>query len=403
MSFLKTISFLSLLLLFLSCDSGEITPQADLKITETQGKIIDADNAFGVTLLKALHTESPQENLFISPLSISYALGMTLNGAGGTTQEEMIEMLGKANLSLPELNESYRDLMGALESLDPKVAMEIANSIWYRQDFEVLESFKAVNEDYFDAEVAALDFGDPNAKDTINQWVDDKTQGKIEEIIESIESDHIMFLINAIYFKGDWTTPFDSELSSLSSFKNIDQSLSEIVMMHNFGDTKYGDFDDFEAVELPYSDGHFSMLVMLPDLESDIDELIDSLSPEQLLRTYDALESEEIFLWLPRFELEYKKKLKEILIDLGMESAFFPGANFKGINANASLMVNQVVHKTFVEVNEDGTEAAAVTVVDIVETSLPPNPMVRVDRPFLFLIKDNVANTLIFAGKVTNL
>ena len=402
MKVLFTLSLLTTLLVS-ACDSSDPESQAELKITATQQEIISADQVFGIQLFKALHNAQSDENLFISPLSISYALGMTLNGAGGDTQAEMIDMLGKAGLSLPELNESYRDLMDALESLDPKVVMEIANSIWYREDFQVLESFKATNENYFDAEVAALNFGDPGAKNTINQWVDDKTHGKIEEIIDEIMPDHVMFLINAIYFNGRWTTPFDPELTTLSRFFNLDDSFSEVAMMHHFGEVKYSEFETYEAVELPYGDGHFSMVVMLPSVESSADELVAQLSPSQLEATYEGLESEEIFMWMPRFELEYKKKLKNILIDLGMEKAFISGANFEGINPDASLVVNEVVHKTFVEVNEEGTEAAAVTVVEIVETSLPPNPMFRVDRPFVFLIKDNVANTLIFAGKVNNL
>jgi len=403
MKFVKLPIFVCLLLLFVACDSNSDLARVELKVTETQEQIISSDNTFGVNLFKALHSESPQENIFISPLSISYALGMTLNGAEGNTKTEMMQVLDKANLSLEEINQSYKDLANALTSLDPDVAMEIANSIWYRDNFDVLETFKTVNRDYFNAEVEALDFGDPGAKDTINNWVSDKTYGKIEEIIETIRSDHVMFLINAIYFNGAWTRPFDPELTQNIGFTSGSGTSSLVPAMYQFGEVKYADFEGFEAIELPYADKHFSMVVMLPDEDSSVNALLADLSPDKLKSSYDALEAEEIFLWLPRFELEYKAKLKDILIGLGMRDAFTSSADLSKINPEISMMINQVVHKTFVKVNEDGTEAAAVTVVDIVETSLPPNPMFRVDRPFVFLIKDNVANTILFLGKVSEL
>jgi serpin B len=385
-------------------DSGRI----DRELTIAEKELIESDNLFGLKLFRSLAKADKDFNIFISPLSISMALGMALNGAAGETRQEIQETLELSGMTIEDVNLSYQSLIEFLTNLDDAVKFEIANSIWCREGFQVKQEFYDLNRIYFGAEVAELDFNLPSAADIINNWVDSKTHGKITDIVESpIGPLMMMFLINAIYFKGDWTCQFDKDLTHDTDFSLADGSKVKVEMMALESDFHYYENDMFQEVDLPYGNGDFSMMVFLPrlnDISADASNLISQFTDENWNIWQDNLDSSTVNLYLPKFELEYEKKLKDILTDLGMGIAFVPfQADFSGIADVEDLHISSVIHKTYVKVDEEGTEAAAVTSVGIGNTSIPPeSKLMIVNRPFVIVIKENKSGTLLFLGKVEN-
>ena len=375
------------------------------ELTPAQKILVQSDNKFGLKLFKEIIKEEKDKNVFISPLSVAMALGMTYNGANGSTQEAMQKTLELSSLSIQEVNESYKNLIKLLTQLDPKVQFQIANSIWYRQVLTPEEEFLNLCKEYFDALVSGLDFGDPQAAKTINAWVDENTNGKIKEIVDDpIDPLTVMFLINAIYFKGIWTYQFDKESTKDDWFVLPDSSWKRCKMMEQRGLYKYFSNDDFQAVDLPYGDGNFSMTIFLPHLQRDIDSLIAKFDHENFNHWISSLSfpSDSFDIYIPKFTLEYELKLNDALKALGMGVAFNPWlADFTKMYESGDVWINEVKHKTFVEVNEEGTEAAAVTSVQMY-SSLPSHSGFRVDRPFVFAIRENQSQTILFIGKIVD-
>ena len=407
----KTLSFtliISTCFVFTQCINNPILPNSkDLsQLTLAERGLIGSDNNFGFKLFKEINGEEKNENIFISPLSVAMALGMTYNGANGSTQEAMQKTLELSGLTLQEINESYKNLIELLINLDPKVKFQIANSIWYREIFPVEAEFININQTYFDAEVRGLDFSAPNASKIINGWVDEKTTGKIEKIVDDpINPLTMMFLINAIYFKGTWTYEFDKSQTKDDMFTLPDGSKKPCKMMTQESEFQYFENDDFQAIDLPYGDGDFRMTIFLPRLEKDVNSLIAELNQENWNRWISSFQKQELTLQLPKFTLEYEIKLNDVLGALGMEVAFNPSlADFtkmyKKEEVGANLYISNVKHKTFVEVNEEGTEAAAVTSVEMTLESVQIKPLMRIDRPFIFAIRENHSGTILFIGKI---
>lgn len=395
-------------LLAVACDSiDHDDPLRDVRsLTESEQHLVHADNSFGMNVYKALHAEAPEDNLFISPLSMSMALGMALNGAEGETLQEMQEVLLKADLTQEAINESYKSLISLLSGLDPAVTLTIANSIWYREGFNVNDEFLTTNRTFFDAEVTALDFTAPEAVDDINSWVDNKTNGLIETIIESIDSETLMYLINAVYFKGDWTYQFDPEYTEDAPFNNLNDAPTDVPMMALRGAFPYYYSEEAAYIELPYGDSLYTMTIVLPHDNDQMNALLADPDGRFLRNFTERQDYETVDLFLPKFELEYDISLGSVLQTLGMQKAFIPQqADFSRINDQQDLYISQALHKTFVEVTEEGTEAAAVTAVIIGTTSVGEDitPVFRVDKPFLFFIQEKTSGSLIFAGKITNL
>ena len=372
------------------------------ELTVAEKRLVQSDNKFGLKLFKEIIEEEGDKNVFISPLSVSMALGMTYNGAKGTTQEEMQTTLELSGLTIQEVNQSYKSLIELLTGLDPKVRFEIANSIWYRQEFSFEEEFIHLNKTYFNAQVRGLDFSDPSAPDIINGWIDEGTNGKIKEIVDEIDPLAVMFLINAIYFKGSWTERFDESLTADDWFTLPDGSRKPCRMMMQTDDFGYFEDSDFQAVDLPYGDAGFSMTIFLPRPETDVDALIAQFNQENWDYWINSFSKRSVGLYFPKFTLEYELTLNDVLKALGMEIAFEPyQADFTGMyKGPESLYISEVKHKTFVEVNEEGTEAAAATSVEMVLTSAPLSVTMRVDRPFVFVIKENHSQTILFMGKI---
>jgi len=404
----KTPVFLiSLLILSLgiltSCETIEPGPKEPKKVelNKKAAEILQADRQFAFELFKEVHGLSDADNLMISPLSTSYALGMTLNGANGTTKDAFREVLHFENLSDQEVNESYQDLMAQLVTLDDQVQFSIANSIWYKLGYNVLEDFIATNQEYFDAAVEELDFSDPGAKDIINGWIEEKTNDKIQDMLDYIPVDAVMYLINAIYFNATWKYQFDPEETIEDNFRLEGGGTHRCDFMQIEGAFNYTSQEAFTAVELPYGDSAFSMVVLLPKPGVNMAALVAALNGESWDSWMNASYPANLLVQLPKFKYEYKLLLNDPLIDLGLGIAFNESADFSNITPGGGIFISRVIHQTFIDVNEEGTEAAAATIVEMIETSEPSGPeLFRADKPFLYMIKENSTGVLLFMGKV---
>ncbi len=379
--------------------------QIELKSVTEQ--LISADNRFGFELMQnILKEQESQENTMISPVSISLALAMTYNGADGETKTAMEQTLHLDTLTRKQINESYKALIEALLTVDPKVTMEIANSIWYRQGFQVEQPFIDINKEYYDAKVDALDFSSPDAVKTINTWVAEKTHDKIDKIVEKIDPLTVMYLINAIYFNGKWKFQFDEEKTAKETFYFLDGNDIQTETMVT--EEKFGYFsnDLFQAVQLPYGRGNYSMVCFRPNENHNANEVINAMTEEKWNLWMDSLQQKKVQIHLPKFTFEYKKELGDLLKLMGMEIAFSPNsADFSRINPNRKdLHISKVLHKTFIEVDEKGTEAAAVTSVTVNVTSVQPSQplVVRFNKPFVFAIREVTTNTIVFMGIMTD-
>ena len=362
----------------------------------------ESNNKFGFKVFKEIVKEQADDNIFISPMSISYALGMTFNGADGKTKEEMAKTLEFGNLTDSEINASFKALMKKLMELDPKVMMEIANSIWYRENVDVLKKFKEVNQDCFQAEIRNIDFSDQETVGIINNWVSENTKGKITEVIDEIDALAMMYLINAIYFKGSWTDEFNKERTREDKFFIAEEKSVLCKMMNTSNENLYFENDDFQAIELPYGKENFSMIVILPKKEKDINEFISNLNLEDWNSWLTGFSKQNGSLVLPKFKIEYELEMNDVLKILGMPNAFTADADFSKMTKKQKLFISNVKHKTFVDVNEEGTEAAAVTVVEMKLTSFKPGFFMKVNRPFVFAIKEKEMNSILFIGKIVN-
>ncbi|MGD9899888.1 MAG: serpin family protein [Calditrichaceae bacterium] len=379
-------------------------PQPVRELNDHEKQLAEADNVFSLKLFREVNNVESEKDIFISPLSVSFALGMTLNGAAEETYQAIRRTLEFDNLDPDEINATYKSLIEYLTKIDPKVAVQIANSIWYREGFSVKDEFLKTNQFYFNAEIAALNFADPDAVVTINNWVDNNTNGKITRIVDTINDEIVMLLINAVYFKGDWMYEFDPEDTFDGSFYLPDGSTEICRMMPQENTFDYFSNDSFQAVDLPYGNSAYSMTVFLPAEEADINQIIKQMDGTAWENWINGLSQKKGRLVLPKFKKEYDINLNDILKTLGMEVAFNAGvADFSNINETAELFISKVTHKTFIEVDEKGTEAAAVTAVEVGVTSVDPDYFVmEVNRPFFFVIREKHSGTILFMGKILN-
>ena len=403
---MKTIYFLliisSIAFLF-SCETEPIEKETPrINLTKKSAEIIEADHAFGFELFREVCRESELENIMISPMSVSYALGMTYNGAAGTTLDAFNEVLHFGNLTNQEVNESYKDLMDQLLNLSEEVEFALANSIWYRKNYPVLEAFIKTNEDYFRAAVEEADFSDPNTLKLINGWIEEQTNEKIKDMLDYIPGDAVMYLVNAIYFNANWKYEFPKENSYEGDFKLENKSQTTVDYMVVEGDFLYTNNDDFTAVELPYSDSSFSMLVMLPNPGITLSSLTESLDVDSWDSWFEHSQRQGVRVILPKFKYEFKSLLNDPLKTLGLGVAFSGDADFSRIVSDGDIFISRVIHQTFIDVQEEGTEAAAATIVEMKELSSPGgvSTTFHADHPFIYLIKENSTGAIVFMGKV---
>jgi len=379
----------------------------DFDLGKIDVSIKNGNEKFAVDIFKLLNTEDESKSIFISPLSISSALSMIYNGAETTTKEAMGKALSYEGVEMDKLNESYKNLIAHLNNVDPKVELNINNSIWIRKDEKIKgemikEEFLKTNRDTFSAHVTGLDFNKAEAADTINKWISEATKGKINKMIAPpISSDVIMYLINAIYFKGQWTKQFDKKCTFTGTFNTEDGQKKEVQMMTRTGAVEYGNFENTKIVRLPYGDKKTAMYGILPEEGMKINDYIEQLSIEKWQELKDSISSrKDVILQIPKFKLEYGiKDLNSSLTALGMGEAFGETADFSGIGDN--ICISRVLHKAVIEVNEEGSEAAAATVGEITTTSASVPITFIADRPFI--LADEETGTILFMGKLSDI
>ncbi len=376
------------------------------ELTGSERALIAASDTFGVALLGAVNTTRASENIFLSPLSVSVALGMTMNGAAGTTYDEMRRGLGFGTLAQTDINQSYESLIDLLLALDRYVTFKVANSIWTDQRFAsaVEPAFLTTVKQYFDAEARVIDFRSPNAVPTINGWADQNTAGKIKKVLDEIAENEVMFLMNAIYFKGDWRTAFDPKQTSPRPFRLLSGQSVNVETMYRKGNVRRGEIPGATVVDLPYGGDAFTMTVLLPDSTSDVNALVARLTPTTWREAQAAVRVADVGLYLPKLKLSWKAGLLAELKALGMRDMQNPRvADFSKLARGAQpgdLYITKVQHDSYVDVNEVGTEAAAVTTVGVGVTSFCPTCDVRIDRPYLFAIRERLSGTVLFVGKI---
>lgn len=375
---------------------------------EARGRLAGAYTGFGLRLFAALHQQTPDQNIFISPASIALALAMTYNGADGQTRAAMARVLGLEGLSPDEVNRASADLRVALANPDPKVELTIANSLWVKKGLALAPLFVQRNKDYYGAQVTSLPF-DSRAPAAINRWVSQNTKGKIDRIVDQIDPQTVLYLINAIYLQATWTRPFDRAATAPASFTLPGGQLKSVAMMaqqgrYHYVRALYGDRSQgFQAVRLPYGKGRVALYIVLPDAGSSLADWCSALNERSWQELVGELKEREGTVRLPRFKAEYSAQLNQALAGLGMGVAFDPQrADFPGITAGSDrVWIDQVRHRALLEVNEEGTAAAGATEVRIAASAMaePPFEMV-IDRPFFLAIRDDQTGALLFVGAV---
>ncbi len=380
-----------------------------IELDEKSAQLVEADNTFGLEIFQEIRNESIEENIMISPLSISVALAMAYNGADGATKTEMEKTLKLNGLTTEEINNSYKLLIAALQSIDEDVVFELANAIFYTSNFVVKPAFINDNQNYYDAKVDALNFNSPAAIEKINGWVAEKTHDKIEKIIESLSPNDRMVLLNAIYFNGIWSVEFDEDGTKMHNFKKKDGTNKEVAMMKKEDKLEYTSNSLFQAVKLPYGNGQYNMFVLLPEVGKNSEDVINEMSADNWLSWNGNFElKEHVVVTMPRFKYEFEMQINDVLKKMGMQKAFNSQlSDFTKISDDKDLFISSVIHKSFIDVNETGTEAAAVTSITFTTTSIGPGDQVQkiyftVDKPFVFAITEKDTDAILFIGEVQN-
>jgi serine protease inhibitor len=397
----KLLIFLLLLSVPLSgCTKSAVTPKKVEAATRVDSRLVEANTEFAFKLYQQLLLDKEKENIFFSPASISFALSMVFNGAAGGTLEAMAAAMGIEKLGLDDLNKANADLRTILLNPDPRVETDIANSLWAEKDARVKEDFLQRNKEFYDATVEKLDFSDPGAPDVINKWVELQTRGKIKKLIEELNEDMRLILVNALYFNGKWTEPFDKDMTEEADFSLAGGALRQVPMMYRKGSIPYYDGDGFKAVSIPYGEERLSMYIFVTD--SDLESFTAKLSAENWNSWMSQFSAREVALYLPRFKADYDASLATALSSLGMGIAFSDRADFSAMTPDNNWTIYDVIHKATIEVDEEGTEAAAVTGVVVGITSYIEPLEVRADRPFFFAIRDDLTGTILFMGSIAD-
>ena len=352
---------------------------------------------FDFTLFNKMNKEKSGKNLIISPLSIYQVLSLTTNGAKGETQKEMLDVLQSTNLE--ELNEINYEILKTFKRFS---TIEIANAVMTK--FTPLEDF-CTTADKYSAPIEPLE-----SLEQVNKWCSDKTHGKIPKILETLEPETVMLLLNAIYFKGEWETQFEKESTKNLTFYNFGSEEKSVETMEQLSHFYYYEDKKVQIIELKFKEDFMSAIIILPNEKMDINTYINYLpmSHDEMNIVLGQLKRKKVHLLLPKFEVEFSDELNQILIDLGMYDAFSPNdADFSGLREEGGLYISKVIHKTYLKVNENGTEAAGVTVVEMNESAIFDEDSkiydMKVNRPFLFLLKNNILpedHNLLFMAKI---
>ncbi len=375
-------------------------PKVEIMTNQTSNTAASATNKFGLALFKEEARQNKGKNVLVSPASVAIALAMTMNGARSTTLAAMQSTLGfSENESLETINASMAALLAALTDPSSGVELNVANAIWAEQSMTFKPDFLNRVVAAYQATINNADFGDAGTVDAINAWADEKTKGKIPTIIKSISPDMVMFLLNAIYFKGKWSEAFDKSMTYSRAFNSEEGEVSA-MFMNREAELRYVGNKSYQAVALPFgASGRVVLYVVLPAEGAKIDDFVQNFDGAVFAALKQAYKS-EVELSLPRFQVEFDTDLKASLGKLGMSEALSAGADLSGL-ADASMYISQVKHKTFARFDEDGGEAAAVTAVGVALECVRMVPRIDVDRPFVAALVDETTDTLLFIGKVS--
>lgn len=368
-------------------------------LTVPEQQAIRASNAFGLTLLHAVSASNPGENVVLSPFSASVALGMAYAGADGETATAMRTTLGWGDASRSEVLDGYRALPAMLAALDPQVTFTSANSLWVKDDFVARPAYIAEMKDVFAADVRNRAFV-PATLAEINAWASTNTNGRIPQVIDAFPNGLVALLMNALYFKGSWRDRFDVSQTQPGPFTTASGATPSVPFMRRFGEMGYTHASGAQWVELAYGNAAFVMTLALPDSNVPPTAWLSQLTPGQLDAAVQGLHNQKVDLALPKLHLEVDYQLKEALAGMGMGVAFDPGnADFARLSEEP-VFLSSVKQDVFLDVNEEGTEAAAVTQVGVSVTSAPLVPVVHFNRPFVLLIRERLSGTVLFAGVI---
>ena len=398
-----------------ACGSKE-KPQTAITITseerdtlaaQADQPIIQAANSFGLRLHQQLLKESPGQNVFLSPLSITTAMAMVYNGSGGETKNELERVLGWNNKSVDQINAGYRELLQLLSQPGEGISLQLSDSVWHNAQVTINSKFASIIRESYHAEIDSIDTSKPEkSAEQINHWIEDHTEGMIDKLIEpqSIDSNLVMILLNAIYFNGTWKDKFDVSLTKDQSFYLTDGSDVKIPFMNRTGRYSYVKNNDYEAIRIPYGTGQMSMIILLPSASSSLEALqeqlwngkIDLLG--QWKQSYGSIQ-------LPKFSIGYSANLNDSLQALGMKQSFSDTADFSGLSNESNVRISEIKHKSKIDISEEGTKAAAVTSIETTTTSAeaPREPFdMKVDRPFFLAIVDEQSSAVLFTGSIYN-
>lgn len=365
---------------------------------EKGAELVNKNNDFAFKSFSEILKINQNKNTFFSPVSLSLALGMTYNGANGETQQAFENTLFYNGFNRKVINNVNKNLIQHLSDDSSGSVFNVANSIWANEKISVKQNFIDINTQNYYAEIQNLNFSDSNSANIINNWVSDKTNKKIPEIIKTTNPNALMYLINALYFNGIWKYEFDEKLTTKQLFTNEKES-KKVDMMFLNGDISYFRNNEFSSIKLPYKNEKFSMTILLPSETKTTQDIITVLNQENWNKWNKEFTTNKVSVSLPKFKFSFQQKLNDVLIDLGLGNAFSSKADFSNISDVASH-ISFVLQKTFVDVNEKGTEAAAVTVVGIETTAGDSSIPFNANKPFLFLITEKNTNSICFIGKI---
>ena len=369
-------------------------------LPEKYEPVVSANTCFGTRLVQKLLSGAGEKNLFISPYSILSALALTSNGASGVTLDVIQQVLGLRETGERNVNTGFELLNESLCHASGEIELSVANSLWAREDIVFVQDFLDKAHSYYAAHVARVDFLDSSAPDMINGWVHEKTRGKIENIVDGIDPLSILFIVNAVYFQGNWTRPFDPALTSQMVFHSPSGVVKNHPMMRRAGRYHYLEAAGFQVVRIPYGcEEEMSLYAFLPEESRTLTSFVQGLSGESLTDWISDMEPMQGTLAFPRFTVSYEVNLKDVLVALGMGVAFDPNeADFQRMT-QLQAWINKVKHKAALQIDEKGSEAAAATSVEMRVTSVARDTFSIVfDRPFFYLIRDDQTGVVLFCG-----
>lgn len=371
-----------------------------LILSDAQRDIIENNNAFALNLFSQM---KGFDSKVVSPMSVSYLMGMLANGADGQTRQEIMKAIGCEKVSLRDLNEFYQMLITRANYFGKATTINIADYIALNCHYQLKDGFASTMQNYYKAGVESLDFSKASTLKRINRWCSDHTDGMIPKIIEQVDADAVSYIMNAIYFNGTWTDKFDTRQTKLENFQSYTRDIKKTQMMHRNGKYQYMDNADFAAVNLPYGNGSYSMTVILPNRGKSIDEVMAGLDAKKVSELRRSMDECVVDLKLPRFTISQETSLNDIISKLGAPTMFTSGADFSNF-ASGNLSISKMLQKAKIEVSEEGTKASAVTMAMVAMTALRPEPRkveFHANRPFIYMITEHSTGAILFMGQYT--